>query len=174
MNKLLFLLFLLLFTTSVNAYENENRLEALITGKIAKFISWSNKNSPDFIIGVYKNQLNTIFDDVYRNATIKSKRVKIEYIKNIKSVKNLQDIEILYISSQASSAELKTILTYIKNKNILTISHIRGFAQKGGMIQLYTKNQRLKLRINLDNVQKENIKIKASLLRISDVIRESK
>lgn len=170
MKKLILCISLLSFTTSINAYEKEDKVKALITGKVAKFISWRENNSSKFVIGIYKNQFNDVFDNLYSNATIKSKKVKIEYIKNIK---NLQDVKILYIS-QASSAELKTILNYIKNKNILTISDIRGFAQKGGMIQLYTKNQRLKLRINLDNVQKENLKIKASLLRISDVIRESK
>ena len=49
------------------------------------------------------------------------------------------------------------IVTY--EKNILTISDLRGFAQKGGIIQIYSMSQKLKLNINLQKAQKENIKI---------------
>ena len=169
-NKWLLIIFLFLFTTSINGYELEDRLKVLITGKIAKFITWQDNNSSEFVIGVYKNQLNDFFENIYNNTKIKSKKVKVKYIEKIE---DLSKVKILYIS-QATTSELSSIFKYVKNKNIVTISDIRGFTQKGGTIQLYSKNQKLKIRINLDNAKKENIKIKSSLLRISDVIRESK
>jgi len=170
MKKLLIFIFLLLFATSVNSYELEDRLKVMITAKIAKFISWKEEDSTEFVIGVYKNQLSNSFDDILNNASIKSKKVRLEYFENVEDIKK---VNILYIS-KASTSELSAIFKNIENKNILTVSDIRGFAQKGGIIQLYSKNQKLKLRINLDKAQKENINIRASLLKISDLIRGDK
>jgi hypothetical protein len=170
MNKIILLIYILFCTINANSYDLEDKLKVVITGKIAKFITWHNHNSAKFVIGVYHDRFNGFFDDIYTNTSIKSKSVKIEYINNIE---DLQNINILYISN-ASALELDKIFDYTKNKDIVTISDLRGFLHRGGMIQLYSKNQKIKIRINLDNTQKENIEIKSSLLRIVEVVREDK
>lgn len=160
---------LLFFVTTLNSYELEDKLKVIITSKIAKFVQWDSLVSEIFTITVFR-KTHDFFDTTLDGKKINGKNIKIVYID---SVNDLKDTNILYLSN-TSSQELLSIFQHIKNKNILTISDIRGFAQKGGMIQLYTKNQNLKLRINLDNIEKENLKIKSSLLRISDVIQENK
>lgn len=165
--KLKILTFLLLLLNNILfAYEEEDKLKAIITGKIAKFISWDT-SSQYFTITIYKNQFKNYFDEIYKDYSIDSKKVKLNYIDNINS---LEYPNILYIAD-ASSQELSDIFAQIKNKKIVTISDIRGFAQKGGMIQIYEKNQKLKLRINIEVVKNENIQIKSSLLRISDITK---
>ena len=77
---------------------------------------------------------------------------------------------VLYIP-KVSTTELKKILKKIKNKNILTISDMRTFASRGGMIQILFYSQLAKLKINLKSAQQEKLQIRASLLQISDVIK---
>lgn len=151
------------------AYQLEDKLKVAIVGKIAKFVQWNKPATKNFSITVL-NTKNQFFKTLLEGKRVNSKPIKVIYINNIN---NLKDSDILYIS-QNSSQNLQSIFKAIKNKNILTISDIRGFAQRGGMIQLYTKNQKLKLRINVSNVKAQNLKIKSSLLRISTLVKENK
>jgi len=160
---------LLVIITNMYAYQLEDKLKVAIVGKIAKFVQWNKPATKNFSITVL-NTKNQFFKTLLEGKRVNSKPIKVIYINNIN---NLKDSDILYIS-QNSSQNLQSIFKAIKNKNILTISDIRGFAQRGGMIQLYTKNQKLKLRINVSNVKAQNLKIKSSLLRISTLVKENK
>jgi len=156
-----------LLLTNIYAYQLENKLKVLIIGKVAKYISWQESDKDMFIITVLRDNDENLFDDIYQDKKIKHKPVSIRYIDDIKQ---LQKTDILYLSP-SNSKNLPQILEQLKNKNIFTISDIRGFAEKGGMMQIYFASQRVKLKINLENTQQENFKIKSSLLRISDVLR---
>jgi len=155
--------------TSVHAYQLEDKLKVVIIGKITKFVQWNNSGRKNFSITVL-NSTNHFFKTLLEGKKVHGKPIKVIYINDIK---DLDDTNVLYISQNAAQ-ELPLVFKSIKNRNILTISDIRGFAQKGGMIQLYTKNQNLRLRINLSSVKAENLKIKSSLLRISTLVKESK
>jgi hypothetical protein len=166
------LIFILLFIPFNHLYANEaeDELKSLIVGKIAKFVNWEYSDSKYFVITVYKNQLSNYFDSIHEGKYINGKEIRIEYINNIE---NLNFTNVLYIS-KANSSELSSIFNYIQNKNILTISSLRGFSQKGGMIQIYSISQKLKLKINLKKAKKENIQIKASLLRMANIVEEDR
>ncbi len=169
MKKLIFISILTSIFISYNnlyAYEVEDKLKSIIVGKIAKFINWENSNSKEFVITVYKNQLGNYFNSIHKGKKINDKKIRIEYINNIE---NLKYTNILYIS-KATSAELSSIFSHLNQKNILTISDLRGFTQKGGMIQIYSISQKLKLNVNLNKAKKENINIKASLLRMTNIV----
>ena len=170
MHRLLqiFLIFLLLNTFStLSAYDSEDKFQVVIIGKIAKYVNFPSDNHNNFVITVLNNPFENIFDETYKNKKIKSKPIKINYIDNIE---DLKFTHILYIP-KSNSLQLPEILKYTKNKNILTISDIRGFSQKGGMVQLSFVSQKLKIKINVDMAKKENLKIKSTLLRIVDIIK---
>ena len=165
--KIILIVSILLST--LYSYQLENKLKVLIIGKVAKYISWpdTKENQEEFVITILKNSDGTIFDKIYHNKKIKHKPVTLKYID---SIDELEETDILFISS-ANNKNLPQILKTIETKEIFTVSDIRGFAEKGGMMQIYFASQRVKLKINLDVTQKINFKIKSSLLRIADVLR---
>jgi len=159
-----------IFSISLFSYETENILKVVIVGKVAKYITFPEKASKEFVITVYKNRCGTLFDDTYRNIKIKNKPVKINYIDNIDNIDNLGYTDILYIS-KITSSKLSEILKKTNNKDILTISDNRGFAEKGGVIQIYFVSQQLKLKINTQVATNKNLKIEPILLRIADIVK---
>ncbi len=168
--KRLFILLLLVVTT-LNASFSEDKFKAMIIGKVAKYVVWNKKEStPYFNITILNNPFGSTIDTIYHNKRIDGKEVKIHYIDTIDQLTQTQS-DILYIpNSQAS--QLQNILDTIKGKGIFTISDIRGFAQKGGMLQLYFISRKIKLKINLESVKEENLNIRSTLLRIAKVIKE--
>lgn len=169
MKKILLLLSFLLLFTNLNAAQSEEKLQAVIIGKVSKFIAWEDNTRDEFVITVINNPFGDLLDEMYKTKKIKSKKVKIVYIDNID---DLQFTNVLYIpDSEASS--LPNILEKTKTKNILTISNIRGFAEKKGSMQIYFASQKIKLKINLDTAKEDGLQIKSTLLRIATVIKEN-
>jgi len=167
--KIIFLIFIIF--TSLNGYESEAKLKAVIVGKVAKYITFQDdKGSKEFVITIYKNKCANTFDNIYKDVKINNKPVKIVYIDNIE---DLGYTNVLYIS-KVNSATLSKILEKTKNKNIVTISSNRGFAQKGGVIQLYFVSQKLKLKINTQSATQKNLKIGSTLLRVADIVKGDK
>jgi len=157
-----------LFTSSLYSYESEDKLKAVILGKVAKYIEFKENNSSTFRITVLNNQFGTLFDDIYHNKTIQSKPVKIQYIKDINE---LNATDILFISS-ANSWLIGDILQKIEGWGLLSVSDLRGFAQKGGVLQLYFLGQKLKLKMNIDALKREGLDADNTLLRIVDIVKE--
>lgn len=164
------ILFIFILLTSLNAYVSEDKLKVVIVGKVAKYITFKDIDKDNFIITVYKNRCNNLFDEIYKNKKIKNKPVKINYIDNIDE---LNSTNILYVS-KINTLELTEILQKTINKNILTISDTRGFAHKGGVMQLYFISQKLKIKINTQSATKQNLKMESTLLRIADVVKGKK
>jgi len=159
---------LLFLVVSLQASLSEEKLKVMLIGKVAKYIVWDKqKSAKDFTITILKNPFDTLPDEIYKDKTIDGKKVILHYID---SVEDLQKSDILYIPTTVAS-QLTTILEKIKGKGIFTISDIRGFAQKGGMLQLYFLSQKIKLKINLQSVKAENLNIRSTLLRIAKVIK---
>ncbi len=154
---------------SLSAYEADENLKISIVEKAAQFMTLKGRGG-NIVITVYNNTYGDLFEKVFAGKQIDSKNIKIKYAN---SVDKIDDTTILYIAN-ANSEQLSTILKKVDHKNVLTVSDIRGFAEKGGIMQVYIASQKAKVKINLDAATKEDIKIKASLLRIAEVIKESK
>jgi len=167
--KFIFIFFLLI--SSLSAYQSEKYLEALIIGKVAKYVEWNTQETKDFIIAVLHNPFADILDTIYKHKTIHGKKVKLIYIDDIGELP--QNTNILYIP-QEDAAQLPDIIDKIKDKPILTISPIRGFAEKEGILQIYFVARKIKFKINLDIAKQNDLYIKSTLLRISEVLQKDK
>jgi len=163
---IIFLLSLTILFSPLSSYESESKLEVVIIGKAAKFIKWEEDKSDNFIITVLSNPYGSLFDEIFKGKKVKNKDIKVVYIDTIDE---LQHSHVLYIPTSKKN-ELPDILNKVKNKNILTVSSIRGFAQKQGILQIYFVAQKVKLKINLDVAKNEDLHINSTLLRISEVV----
>jgi len=149
------------------AYESEDKLKTVIVGKVAKYILWKEQTLDSFVITVLNNEFFTLFDEVYKDRTIKNRAVEIKYITDID---DLEDTDILFIS-QKNLHDIDDILDKVEKTNILTISDLRGFAQKRGCIQLYFLGRKLKLKLNIDIMKAKQFKVDKRLIRVSEIVK---
>jgi len=102
---------------------------------------------------------------------IGSKIIKVEFIK--KNIQNkVYSCDVLFLHRNFVKSNKK--LDFIRNKNIdlLTISDSKDFVQYGGIIELFTQNNKIRFKINLISAKKAKIKINARLLQLArEVIR---
>lgn len=169
--QLRFFFLALLLSTTLFGYQSEKYLEAVIIGKVAKYVQWQHNNSKDFTIAILHNPFGDMLDTIYEDKTIHNKKVKIVYIDNIEELP--EDTKILYIPKE-DSAQLISIIDTIKHKPIFTISPIQGFAEKEGILQIYFIERKIKFKINLEIATSNNLYIKSTLLQISEVLQKDK
>lgn len=146
------------------ASNQERDLQAVFLGRFAQFIQWPDKNNENFIITLIdENPFDNLLDDLYKDKSIHGKPIQIRYVTQIADIK---ESDILFITLD-SQKEIQKVIKYAQEHSILTISEKRGFAQRGGIIQLGFVMQKTHLVINYDAALKSNIKISASLLAIA-------
>mgnify|MGYP006191273469 CR=1 FL=1 len=68
------------------------------------------------------------------------------------------------------SGSFERIWSRLEKRNVLTVGDHADFAARGGMIQMYTDQNKIRLRINLEAVKERNLQVSSKLLRLADVI----
>jgi len=147
----------------------EQKVKGMFVGKISSLITWpSGKSSSKFVIGVYgKNGISNELKKIYAKKKIKRKTVKIISSTNISDLKSS---DIIYIA-KASSSQIKEVVKFATANNILTISDVKGFVDKEGIIQLFTVSKKVKIKVNNTIAKKSNLKIKSILLKLAKDVK---
>ncbi len=152
------------------SYLSEDKIKAFIIGKTAKYVTWKTINENTFKITIVGDaEFGNLVSDTYLGKQIKNRNVEVI---NIDNIDELHNTHVLFIP-EVSYSVLEKTLQKVEGMNVLTISDSRGFAEKNGIIQIYTSSQKNKLKINYTKSKKENLKISSSLLKIATIV-ESK
>jgi len=154
------------WSAPLQAFESEDELKVAIIGKLAKFVSGNQSEDQFFTITILNNPFGELPEKVLQQKEIHHQSVKINHIK---SLRELHAVQVLFVPNMRLES-LQKIIQSMHGKQILTISDSRGFAESGGMIQMYKVSQKIKLKINLKAAQDAGLSIRSSLLRIAQVI----
>lgn len=159
----------ILFLNTLYAASSQDDIKVAIVGKLSKFIKWQkNQNQNNFIISVYGDEpFRELLFEKYRGRTINTKNV---LVTSISSLEDIQQPDILYIGNIGHD-EQYSFIDHAKKNSILSISQEKGFAQRGGIVQLYFVSEKLKLKINHEASLESNLKINAALLSISTIVK---
>ncbi len=146
---------------------NEYRLKAAYLLNFAKFISWPDKAfatpQAPFVIGILGN--NPFGDSLtpLTSRKVRNRTIELRYFNKIDEVKPCQ---ILFIS-HSKKESIPNILAACNNMPIFTISGIKGFIHKGGMLEFITINEHLHFSINLAQAQTQGLGVEAQLLALA-------
>lgn len=146
--------------------ENEAKAKWIYT--LIPYISWSNKSHNNVKICTIGRE--PIYD--YLGNIVKlqnNKDLKDLIVERKSATSSFTDCHILYIGL-TEQANLESILAKIENKHILTISSIENFAERGGIIEFFIKNDGLVIRINEKPAKRERITIDSDLLGFAETI----
>ncbi len=148
---------------------SEDELKAVVIGKVSHFIKWKKEDtSKEFIITVFQNHaFDSHLDILYKDKKIHNKPVKINYVENIQEI---EFTHILYVTKH-SQKDQEAIIKHTQKNSIVTISENKGFAQRGGVIQLYFVSQKIRLKINNEVTDTPNFKISSRLLSIAKIVK---
>ncbi|MGA1841328.1 MAG: YfiR family protein [bacterium] len=155
-------------------YGPEYRVKAGFIYNFAKFIEWPKEDA-----GQDPNSLlvcivpDTPETDVFlslKNKSIGNKRIKVEKYNDVRN-KAIEKCQILFLDSK-DDAFIRESLLIVKYRSILTIGHIKGFTQAGGIINFFTEEDSLRFEVNLDAAKRARIKMGSQILMSAEIIKE--
>lgn len=160
---------LLACTATAWAGDEERKLEAVFLGRFANYIEWPANNRSSVVITLIDdNPFGNLLDALYKDKKIHNKRVEFRHVTRVEDI-GITDI--LFVTLDTVQRRQSTI-DYAQANAILSISEARGFAERGGIIQINFVEQHPRITINHDAALRSRIRIAAPLLSIARVIKE--
>jgi len=117
-----------------------------------------------FVIGVLgNNPFSDVLEDLARKGRIQGRTVTVRYPKK---VSDAGGCHLLYIGVSEGKRVAK-ILKALRGKSILTVSDVRDFAGRGGMVGLVSENNRVQFEINPEAFRKGGLKAGTQLTKLA-------
>ena len=78
----------------------------------------------------------------------------------------------LFISS-SEDGEWKEILAALKTSSVLTVSDMREFARRGGIVQFILDGNKVRFQVNLAAAEPSGLKLSSELLKLAVAVRSN-
>jgi hypothetical protein len=146
---------------------SEYQVKAVFIFNFTQFVEWPqgtfHSREEPFIIGIFgenvfgNNLTETVAGEKYGTHPI--------IIKYHHKAEDSGKCHMLYINS-GNQEEIKNILASLP-EGVLTVSDMPDFNSMGGMIQFYTENNKIRLRINAQRSRSAGLTISSKLLSVA-------
>ena len=151
---------------------SEYQIKAAFLYKFARFVEWPEGTFADdgdpIRIGVLgEDPFGGLLDRVVRDRMVQGRRLEI---KRLERIEDLQDCHVLFVGS-SHKRRLSQILQHLDGSGVLTVGEMSLFARDGGMIRLYTKEERVQFEINVDAAERAGLQISSELLKLARIIQ---
>ena len=143
----------------------EYQLKAMYIYNFTKFTDWppSAFASPDapIVIGIVgEDPFGKTMDKAVQGETLGGRPF---VVKRLRADEDLRSCHLLFIS-RSEKDRLPVMLNRLKGSSVLTVSEIKGFAERGGMINLTIVDNSVKTEINQTAAEQAGLQISAKLL----------
>lgn len=148
----------------------EYQLKAVFLFNFTQFVNWppgsfSSDASP-MVIGVLgPDPFGSFLEDAVTGEKVNGHPLIIQHYNTIEDVGTCQ---ILFINL-AETKKTGQAITKLNGRNILTVSDSPDFMEQGGMIRFFTRDNKIKLQVNLGAAKNANLDISSKLLRLVDI-----
>jgi YfiR/HmsC-like len=151
--------------------EIEYKLKAVYILNFLQFTEWpdsifENNNAPITVAILGKDPFGKIIDETVKDEKIGGHPI---LIKRFEDLTGIDSCRVVFICLSKRET-YKSILKLIDGFPTLTISSITGFADEGGDIGFYIEDNKLRFAVNLQSLNKSDIKISSKLLRLAKII----
>lgn len=153
---------------------NEYQVKATYLYNFGKFVKWptegeANKSDSFGVCVLGQDPFGPILDTTLSRETLDGKPV---VLKRIARAQDAADCKIVFVSS-GEEKHLKEDLETLNSLGALTVSDMKDFARRGGMIQFTLEGERIRFEINVESAQNAKLVLSSELLKVAANIRKS-
>lgn len=157
---------------AATAPATEQQVKAVFVFNFSHFVQWpadtfTSANAP-FVIGVLGSEaLAAQLDEAVRGERVDQHPMQVRRFASIEEIGNCQ---ILFID-RSEGGQLDRILSLLNRRRTLTVSDLDDASRRGVMIQFATRNNRIRLLINVESARAAGLTISSNLLRPAEIVR---
>ena len=149
------------------------QVQAAFLFNFTKFVTWPKdafqRADNAVVIGVLgEDPFGQVLEDTIRDKTVMGKPLTV---KRFQTIQDAANSHILFLSS-SEEPHLPEIMKALKHTSVLTVSDMAQFAERGGMVALTLDEQRIRLKVNLDAVDRAGLKMGSQLLKLAKIVSD--
>ena len=150
-----------------------HQVQAAFLFNFAKFVTWPDdafdRSGNSMVIGVLgEDPFGGALDQAIKDKAVHGRSFEL---KRFKQIGEMRGCHVLFVCA-SEAARLPEIFLAAQKGGILTVSDIDRFAERGGIINFYKENNKMRFKINLSAAERAGMKISSQLLRLGTIIRE--
>lgn len=155
--------------------DREYPIKATYLYNFAKYVRWpepSVHNASDrsgwFTIGIVgRSAITSPLREIARKRQVQDRSVRLV---SVRRAADLEQCHVVFVPSAEAQEFVATILPHTPVSSVLLVGESPGFATRGGMINFYSKDNRVKFEINPKKAEAANLKISSKLLRLGKIV----
>ena len=169
---LIWILAAMLIPVYTMADSKEYAIKAAFIYNFAKFVTWpgehSLESSEELVIGVYGE--SDPFGETWNEITAKTVLGKAITVRQCNKDLNLASTcHILFIDG-SNPTQMKNVIESLSDYPVLTIGDRPLFAENGGMIGFYKRDNKIRFAINLNQCKESGLVLSSRLLKLAEIV----
>lgn len=152
---------------------SDSQLRAAFLFRFGQYVSWpkgseGSSASAPFVIGVYQDP--TLLKDLGRMSA--GRQIEGRTIA-VRAMDGLEDMDGLAVAFLKSDDQLRIAraLRDARTKGILTVGDADGFAERGGMINFFREDNKLRFEVNMEATGQSGLRLSSQLLRLARIVK---
>ena len=144
-------------------------MKAAFLYNFAKFAEWTAlpPGAPIVVCVVGDDEVAAALVAIVRGQTIGGRTV--DTWRPVE-VKTWRSCHVLYTTAAENRAGGG--VSGLRTLPVLTVSDSKGFAQSGGIIELYVEDERLRFAINVDALERSGLRLSSRLLGLAKIVHD--
>jgi hypothetical protein len=153
---------------------SEYQVKAAFLYNFVKFIDWpatsAAQDGPIELCVLGKDPFGGAIDRVIEGKTVNGRPLAIRRIGDIVAARSCH---VLFVSA-SEAGRVGEIINAVHGRNVLTVSEIDRFSERGGIITFLMEGQRVRFRINPKMAAAAGLQISSKLLELAVIKPEGK
>ncbi|MCS6829428.1 MAG: YfiR family protein [Armatimonadota bacterium] len=158
--------------TAVAQGVSETEVKAAFVYHFTGYVEWPASafadSSVPFVIGVVgKSEILQALQNAVRGKNWNGRGFTV---KRVETGKEMRACHVLFVAG-SEAGRFTQIVEMLGDAPVLTIGESEGFVRKGGVINFYTEQNRVRFEINPDAARRARLTISSKLLNLAKIVR---
>lgn len=152
----------------------EYQLKAAFLLNFVRFVAWppaalENEKTPITVCVFKYDPFGSALDEVIRGKSINNHEVQV---KRTNELLQLQGCQLIFVSEREEN-RLAEILASLKGASALVVGEGEDFAERGGAIQFFLENNKLRFAVNVDAISRARLQASSKLLALARIVHDA-
>jgi hypothetical protein len=151
----------------------EYQVKAAFLLNFAKFVQWPNsvfrdEKSPITVCVFRYDPFGSVLDEMLRGKSVNNREL---IARRITDFQQLPSCHLIFVSDR-ESRRLPEVLASVKNGSFLIVGESGSFAERGGGIQFFLEDNKLRFAVNLDALARSRLTVSSKLLALARIVHD--
>src|SRR5579872_5802142 len=161
-----------LVCNAVHAQSKEYQIKAAFLFNFTQFVEWpavafSGADAPLCVGVLGDDPFGPALEETFRGESVQNHKLSVRHAQK---VEDLADCQMVFVS-KSENARVSEILAKFDSRPVVTVSEVDGFARRGGTIDFYRENNKVRFEINLGSARQSGLKISSQLLGLGKLVQ---